>query len=173
MHCSTLRGSLHMHGCCVSPAFTHVFSGWVSCKSRLVCENAGLCMLSYDALCRGQLLHISMPAPHPQLHTPATYLQLPNTSAQAIQQTLTRPSQCCFNCSSTLATVGAIAGVGVWEGRSGFNGLLFVKMVSGWVLTIIAATSLTCECFVCCIVRCSMRPSCKLAFVTMHDVRAK
>jgi phosphate/sulfate permease len=48
--------------------------------------------------------------------------------------------------SSTLATVGAIAGVGVWEGRSGFNALLFVKMVSGWILTIIAAVSLTCEC---------------------------
>jgi phosphate/sulfate permease len=50
-----------------------------------------------------------------------------------------------MRCRSTLATVGAIAGVGVWEGRSGFNALLFVKMVSGWILTIIAATSLTCE----------------------------
>lgn len=47
--------------------------------------------------------------------------------------------------SSTLATVGAIAGVGLWEGRSGFNAWLFVKMVSGWILTIIASVSLTCE----------------------------
>lgn len=51
----------------------------------------------------------------------------------------------CVPCRSTLATVGAIAGVGVWEGRSGFNALLFAKMVAGWVLTMIAAVSLTCE----------------------------
>lgn len=53
-------------------------------------------------------------------------------------------SYCNLPMSSTLATVGAIAGVGVWEGRSGFNAWLFVKMVSGWILTIIAAVSLTC-----------------------------
>jgi phosphate/sulfate permease len=58
--------------------------------------------------------------------------------------------------SSTLATVGAIAGVGVWEGRSGFNALLFVKMVSGWILTIIAAVSLTCEYCVRCLGLCNM-----------------
>lgn len=53
-------------------------------------------------------------------------------------------SYCNLPMSSTLATVGAIAGVGVWEGRSGFNALLFAKMVAGWVLTMIAAVSLTC-----------------------------
>ncbi|KAF6252255.1 phosphate transporter [Scenedesmus sp. NREL 46B-D3] len=53
-------------------------------------------------------------------------------------------SYCNLPMSSTLATVGAIAGVGLWEGRSGFNAWLFVKMVSGWILTIIASVSLTC-----------------------------
>jgi phosphate/sulfate permease len=75
----------------------------------------------------------------------------------------------CLNCSSTLATVGAIAGVGVWEGRSGFNGLLFVKMVSGWVLTIIAATSLTCECCGCCmLLHCAVHDELRLPLV--HNV---
>jgi phosphate/sulfate permease len=46
--------------------------------------------------------------------------------------------------SSTPATVGAIAGVGLWEGRQGLNGLLLVKMIAGWVITIIAAVFLTC-----------------------------
>lgn len=46
--------------------------------------------------------------------------------------------------SSTPATVGAIAGVGLWEGRAGWNGRLLLKMVSGWVVTIIAAVTLTC-----------------------------
>lgn len=46
--------------------------------------------------------------------------------------------------SSTPATVGAIAGVGLWEGRAGFNGRLFAKFVAGWVVTIIAAVALTC-----------------------------
>jgi phosphate/sulfate permease len=45
---------------------------------------------------------------------------------------------------STPATVGAIAGVGLWEGRRGLNGRLLLKMVCGWVVTIIAAVSLTC-----------------------------
>ncbi|KAI8465958.1 MAG: phosphate transporter family-domain-containing protein [Monoraphidium minutum] len=46
--------------------------------------------------------------------------------------------------SSTPATVGAIAGVGLWEGRAGFNGRLFAKFVAGWIVTIIAAVALTC-----------------------------
>lgn len=46
--------------------------------------------------------------------------------------------------SSTPATVGAIAGVGLYEGRSGFNAMLLVKMISGWIITIIAAVALTC-----------------------------
>lgn len=50
----------------------------------------------------------------------------------------------CCCCSSTPATVGAITGVGLWEGRKGLNGRLLLKMVSGWVVTIIAAVSITC-----------------------------
>jgi phosphate/sulfate permease len=46
--------------------------------------------------------------------------------------------------SSTPATVGAIAGVGLWEGRQGLNGMLLIKMIAGWVITIIAAVFLTC-----------------------------
>lgn len=51
---------------------------------------------------------------------------------------------CCCCCRSTPATVGAITGVGLWEGRKGFNGRLLLKMISGWVVTIIAAVSITC-----------------------------
>jgi phosphate/sulfate permease len=47
-------------------------------------------------------------------------------------------------CSSTPATVGAIAGVGLWEGRKGSNPRLLLKMISGWIVTIIAAVSITC-----------------------------
>lgn len=46
--------------------------------------------------------------------------------------------------SSTPATVGAVAGVGLFEGRAGFNGMLLVKMISGWILTVIASVTLTC-----------------------------
>lgn len=45
--------------------------------------------------------------------------------------------------SSTPATVGAIAGVGLFEGRRGFNGRLFAKFVAGWALTIVATALLT------------------------------
>ncbi|GBF94216.1 hypothetical protein Rsub_06486 [Raphidocelis subcapitata] len=45
--------------------------------------------------------------------------------------------------SSTPATVGAIAGVGLWEGRRGFNTRLFLKFCAGWVVTIIATVLLT------------------------------
>lgn len=54
------------------------------------------------------------------------------------------PRPPCALCSSTPATVGAIAGVGLWEGRSGFNGRLLAKFVAGWVVTIVAAVLLTC-----------------------------
>ncbi|KAF8062088.1 pho-4 [Scenedesmus sp. PABB004] len=46
--------------------------------------------------------------------------------------------------SSTPATVGAIAGVGLWEGSRGFNGRLFVKFVCGWIVTVIATVTMTC-----------------------------
>ena len=49
--------------------------------------------------------------------------------------------------SSTPATVGAIAGVGLWEGRRGFNTRIFLKFCIGWVVTIIA-TSLMVMAFV-------------------------
>jgi phosphate/sulfate permease len=40
--------------------------------------------------------------------------------------------------------VGAIAGVGLWEGRKGSNPRLLLKMISGWIVTIVAAVSITC-----------------------------
>ncbi len=46
--------------------------------------------------------------------------------------------------SSTPATVGAIAGVGLLEGRSGFNTRLFLKFCAGWVITIVATVLLSC-----------------------------
>lgn len=46
--------------------------------------------------------------------------------------------------SSTPATVGAIAGVGLWEGRAGLNGRLVLKMVMGWVVTVVVSVFLTC-----------------------------
>lgn len=41
------------------------------------------------------------------------------------------------------AAAGAIAGVGMWEGRRGFNGRLFAKFCAGWVITIIAVVIMT------------------------------
>ena len=46
--------------------------------------------------------------------------------------------------SSTPATVGAIAGVGLLEGRAGFNFRLFLKFCAGWVITIIASVAMSC-----------------------------
>jgi hypothetical protein len=45
--------------------------------------------------------------------------------------------------SSTPATVGAIAGVGLWEGRRGFNTRLFLRFCAGWVVTIVASVLMT------------------------------
>lgn len=45
--------------------------------------------------------------------------------------------------SSTPATVGAIAGVGLFEGRKGINGRLLARFVASWALTIAAAIALT------------------------------
>lgn len=45
--------------------------------------------------------------------------------------------------SSTPATVGAVAGVSLWEGRRGINGRLFLKCVAGWIMTIIMAVLLS------------------------------
>ncbi len=39
--------------------------------------------------------------------------------------------------STTHAAVGAVAGIGLLEGRRAVNGRLFVKCVLGWVFTII------------------------------------
>ena len=46
--------------------------------------------------------------------------------------------------SSTPATVGAIAGVGLLEGRGGFNFRLFLKFCGGWVFTIVATVGMSC-----------------------------
>ncbi|PSC76268.1 sodium phosphate symporter [Micractinium conductrix] len=46
--------------------------------------------------------------------------------------------------SSTPATVGTIAGVGLLGGRKGFNGMLFLKFAAGWVITIVVAVALSC-----------------------------
>jgi sodium-dependent phosphate transporter len=46
--------------------------------------------------------------------------------------------------SSTPATVGAIAGVGLLEGRAGFNFRLFLKFCAGWVFTIFATVGMSC-----------------------------
>ena len=40
--------------------------------------------------------------------------------------------------------MGAIAGVGLWEGRAGFNGRLFLKFCAGWVITIVATVAMSC-----------------------------
>lgn len=40
--------------------------------------------------------------------------------------------------------MGAIAGVGLWEGRKGLNLRLTAKYVAGWVITIIAVICLSC-----------------------------
>jgi hypothetical protein len=45
--------------------------------------------------------------------------------------------------STTPATVGAITGVGLLEGRRGFNWRLLIKFVAGWVLTIIVVVLLS------------------------------
>ena len=41
--------------------------------------------------------------------------------------------------STTHALVGAVSGVGLLEGRGGFNGILLVKFFFGWVATLIIA----------------------------------
>lgn len=40
---------------------------------------------------------------------------------------------------STPATVGAIAGVGLMEGRRSFDWRLFLKFAAGWAITIVVA----------------------------------
>lgn len=43
--------------------------------------------------------------------------------------------------STTHAAVGAVAGIGLLEGRRAVNGRLFVKCVLGWVFTIIVVAA--------------------------------
>ncbi|PSC72363.1 sodium phosphate symporter [Micractinium conductrix] len=45
--------------------------------------------------------------------------------------------------STTHAAVGAVAGIGLLEGRRGFNSRLFVKCVAGWVFTIIIVAAMS------------------------------
>ncbi len=48
--------------------------------------------------------------------------------------------------STTHCMVGAVAGIGIVEGRKGFNGLLLLKFFAGWVATLVVA-GLTCAAF--------------------------